>query len=386
MKRILTFATAAALVAGTGGEADAQARFDLGVYGGYTLNSPWFEYVDQNFGIGPAPIFGLNSTFWTTPNFGIKFHGGYMPSRLPHNANNQPGGATGWPVNNYLLDLSAVFRPWMNTPTGDFMQGLYLWAGGGAMVSNPAGNPTPAPGTDYVCMQAYAPYGVCYSYQPGYATVGQGTVGLGFDVFPLGPLGVFAELGAHGYSAPLHAAEREIIPGVPVGNDLFAVTGRGVLGLKLGFGDLAPPVVPVPPPPPPPAPPAPPAERQMQICVVQNGQLQTITATFRPATNDTLVNGQAFSTVHPATAPNYAVGANWYVQQQEIMFNQRNWVPFGVTRIIQPPNLQRVGEYQGTPVFAEAGRTAPYEVVYIPVRPGCEFQPYQPREAIRPRG
>jgi hypothetical protein len=383
MKRLLTFATATALVVGAGGEADAQARFDLGVYGGYTLNSPWFEHRDMNYGIGPAPIFGLNTTFWTTPGFGLKFHGGYMPSRWP-NRDGVPIAATGYPVNNYLLDLSAVFRPWMATGDTGLMSSMYLWLGGGAMVSNPAGNPTPAPGTDYTCVPNYSPYGVCYSYQPGYATVGQGTVGLGFDVFPLGPFGVFGEIGAHGYSAPLHAGTFPL-QGDP--QDLFSVTGRGVLGLKVGFGDLAPPVVPIPPPPPPPpAPPAAPAERQIQICVVQNGQLQTVTATFRPATNDTLLNGQAFRTAHPATAPSYAAGANWFVQQQEVLFNDGNWVPFGVTRIIQPPNLQRVGEFEGTPLFAEAGRMAPYEVLYVPVRPGCEFQPYQPRAAIRPRG
>ena len=67
-------------------------------------------------------------------------------------------------------------------------------------------------------------------------------------------------------------------------------------------------------------------------------------------------------------------------------FSDRTWVKFGVTRVIQPPQLQRVGEVNGTPLFAEAGRESPFEVVYVPVRPGCEFQPYQPREVIRPRG
>jgi hypothetical protein len=383
MKRLLTFATAAALAAGTGVEAEAQARFDIGVYGGGALTSPWIDHAGQTYSIGPAPIFGLNTTFWTTPAFGVKFHAGYMPSRFPHN-NDVPIAASGWPVNNYLLDLSAVFRPWMTPGAVDFMSGLYFWAGGGALVSNPPGDPPPPPGFVYTCVPQYTGMGICYSYQPNYATVGQATAGLGFDIFPLGPLGVFGEIGAHGYSPPLHTT----VPNER--RDPFAVTGRGVLGLKLGIGDLAPPVVPVPPPPPPPppppAPPAAPAERQIQVCVIQNGQLQTVTATFRPATNDTVIGGQAFAQAHPATAPNYAAGANWFIQQQEVTFGGRAWVPFGVTRIIQPPNLQRVGEHMGTPVFAEAGRQAPYEVLYVPVRPGCEFQPYQPREAIRPRG
>ncbi|MEX2570958.1 MAG: hypothetical protein WD737_06605, partial [Gemmatimonadota bacterium] len=75
-----------------------------------------------------------------------------------------------------------------------------------------------------------------------------------------------------------------------------------------------------------------------------------------------------------------------------MVYSDNTWVKFGVTRVIQPPQLQRVGDINGTSVFAEAGSTpaaapaAPYDVLYVPVRPGCEFQPYQPRAAIQPRG
>jgi len=111
-----------------------------------------------------------------------------------------------------------------------------------------------------------------------------------------------------------------------------------------------------------------------------------VTASFRPATNDTVIGGQAFAQAHPASAPDYAAGANWFIQSDTMAYSDRTWVKFGVTRVIQPPQLQRVGDHMGTSVFAEAGRQAPFEVLYIPVRPGCEFQPYQPRAAIRPRG
>ena len=124
----------------------------------------------------------------------------------------------------------------------------------------------------------------------------------------------------------------------------------------------------------------------MSVCVIQNGQLQTVSAMFQPTSQDTMIGNQQFATVHPTTAPNYAAGSSWFVQQDTMAFNNGTWVKFGVTRVIQPPQLQRVGDNMGTPLFAEAGRAAPYEVLYVPVRPGCEFQPYQPREVIRPRG
>lgn len=165
-------------------------------------------------------------------------------------------------------------------------------------------------------------------------------------------------------------------------------------GLSFLLGGGRPMVVATPqlPPPPPPPPPAAPAERQIQVCVVQNGQLQNVSAMFRPATGDTVVGSQAFSQAHPATSPNYATGAPWFIQVDTMVYSDNTWVKFGVTRVIQPPQLQRVGDINGTSVFAEAGSTpaaapaAPYDVLYVPVRPGCEFQPYQPRAAIQPRG
>jgi hypothetical protein len=38
--------------------------------------------------------------------------------------------------------------------------------------------------------------------------------------------------------------------------------------------------------------------------------------------------------------------------------------------------VARAGDFQGVPIFAEAGQARP-DVIYLPVRPGCEFQPYQ---------
>lgn len=169
------------------------------------------------------------------------------------------------------------------------------------------------------------------------------------------------------------------------------VHARAGVSLLLGGASSIPmaAALPSPPPPspsPPPPPPPPPADRQIQVCVVQNGQLQTVSASFRPTTSDTVIGGRAFAQAHPTTTPNYAGGAAWFIQQDTMVFNERTWVKFGVIRVVQPPQVQRVGENMGTPVFAEAGRQAPYEVIYVPVRPGCEFQPYQARAAIRARG
>lgn len=379
MNRFVAFATAAVVVV-SASEAQAQervsSRFDLGAYGGYSWTSPWFSYGDADYGVGGAPSFGVTGTLWASETFGIRAHGGYIPSSAPTDEGTPAAMAElDYPVNNWLADLGVAFRP-MSSSDSEFLSSMFFWLGGGMLRTNVAGDPVPLAGDEVRCVDEYAPLATCLSYQPDYATVGQGTLGLGFDIIPLSRrLGLFGELGAHVYDSPTHSfGDAE---------DRFAVTGRAVAGLKLALGAISAPVVPIPPPPPPPPPPA---ERTIQVCVVRNGAVQNISATFAPATNDTTVNGIPFAQAHPATAPNYAAGVNWFIQSSDMSFADREWVKYGVSRVVQPTQLQPAGEFQGTPVFAEAGATAPFEIVYIPVRPGCEFQPYTPREIIRPRG
>ena len=50
---------------------------------------------------------------------------------------------------------------------------------------------------------------------------------------------------------------------------------------------------------------------------------------------------------------------------------------YGLPRVLGVNEVTRTADFMGVPVFAEAGATAATEVVYVPVRPGCEFQPYQ---------
>jgi hypothetical protein len=122
-------------------------------------------------------------------------------------------------------------------------------------------------------------------------------------------------------------------------------------------------------------PPARPGTRQVQICVVRDGALTTVAATYDPATNDTTVGGQPFATAFPAGAQ-YAANAGWYAGGGPIRFQNRRFVRFDLPRVLGANEVTRVGDFRGVPIFAEAGRSRP-EVIYLPVRPGCEFQPYQ---------
>lgn len=392
MKRLLTSAAAAAfLVAGTGSGAQAQSLFDLSLSAGGAYHYNWLDDLeglavpdnDDRLSPGFAPVVGAAATFWATPAFGIRTNVAYSPIELPD-------GAVPDDVNAWFYDLDVLFRPWIGRDDmGQTMSSAYFFVGGGALTANP-------PGSGLACVEPYRTVaGACLAVDWEKSTVGQGTFGLGFDLMSLAAnTGIFAELAGYVYDSPFHtgAAWAPPVAGAE-DRDTYGITGRLTAGIKFGFGELAPvvvppPVTPPPPPPPPvtPPPPPPPPTQTIRVCVIEDGTLREVSATFNPATGDTTVNNRAFAQAYPTATPTYAAGATWYVNNETITVDGREYVKFGLPRIVGTTEVARVGDFQGTAVFAEAGATGPHQVLYVPVRPGCEFQPYQLREEIRVRG
>jgi hypothetical protein len=380
------------------------SRFDLGVYAGGSLSGDWFESRTvtlnqtttptenddaEGYSPGVGGAFGAQATFWFTPSFGIRAHGAYLPMRLPDNDDDEDnlGGDGGeYVMNTYVYDLNLALRPFASRGS-PWLSSMYLFAGGGGLTVDVWGEDQP------VCEGTLAGLGACLSFEPEDATVGQGTAGLGFDLIPLGSmLGLFAEAAVHVYDSPVHVSDTWLGPitapagsTVRIGNDATVVTGRLVLGLKAGFGNFVEEVAVAPPPPPPPpmAPPPPPPPppvvvntRDIRVCVVENGALREVTATYNTATGDTTVGGRPFASAYPATT-GYAAGQAWFINSEPITVMGRRYVKFGLPRVLGAGEVSRVGDHMGVPVFAEAGATGTSEVIYLPVRPGCEFQPYQ---------
>ena len=128
--------------------------------------------------------------------------------------------------------------------------------------------------------------------------------------------------------------------------------------------------------------PAPPAMIPIRVCVVEGGELREVEAMVSPATGDTLVNQRRFSEVYPETM-GYAATQDFYIRGEAVTWNRTRYVQFGLTRIIPANALIRAGEYQGVPVFRERHVTGTPDVLYMPVRSGCEFQVYQREQAVR---
>jgi hypothetical protein len=388
MRRLTTSALAAAVLAVGAGEAQAQdmmgrraSAFELGIYAGGAYTTSWFTTPGTNaagdedidWAPGISPIFGATAAFFFTPTFGMRLHGAYMPQNLP-----QEEGVfeidSDYVVNSYLYDLDLVFRPWIASGAG-MMADTYFFLGGGGYTANIAGQ-RPHPG----CVPAavWTANGICTSVNPTLATTGQGVIGVGSTLMPMGGLGLFTELAVHGYDSPSHDYAED----ARAGEDRFTFTPRLVLGLKAMFGNLIPPAPePILPPPPvivdtPPPPPVVNYDRDIQVCVVEGGALRNVTATYNTQSGDTTYQGRRFSEAFPATA-GYAAGATWYINTEPIMVGDRRYVKYGLPRVLGTSEVTRVGDFQGVGVFAEAGATGTPEVVYVPVRTGCEFQPYQ---------
>jgi hypothetical protein len=126
---------------------------------------------------------------------------------------------------------------------------------------------------------------------------------------------------------------------------------------------------PLPPPPPPPS-----SARTITVCEVRDGELVDVQRTYDPAVGDTTVD-------HAPRPPGYAAGQTWYVNNEPVTFRGRRLVKYGLPRILGRSDVRKVGEYQGVGVYMAAdgpvdgsrGET----IVYVPVHPGCEFQPYE---------
>lgn len=126
------------------------------------------------------------------------------------------------------------------------------------------------------------------------------------------------------------------------------------------------------------------AQMTIRVCIVEDGQLREVRANYDPSSGDTTVGSQPFRRAHPSTTPPYAAGAVWYINNQPITHDGGTFVKYGLPRVLGTDEVAPVGSNDGVPVFAEAGTSAPRDVVYIPVRQGCEFQPYQREVSAEP--
>lgn len=72
----------------------------------------------------------------------------------------------------------------------------------------------------------------------------------------------------------------------------------------------------------------------------------------------------------------YAGDEAWFLNDQAITFDRRQFSKFGQAEARDCRAMKIVGDYDGVNLFAETAASAPFRVLYVPVRPGV-FQSYQ---------
>jgi hypothetical protein len=112
--------------------------------------------------------------------------------------------------------------------------------------------------------------------------------------------------------------------------------------------------------------------------VVRGGELETVSVEYNAVSGDTTYQGVPFSRAF-AAGPGYAESAEWYVNNEPIVYQPGpGFIRYRLPRTLRPEQITRIGEYDGVGVYGEAGWTQVHDVIYLPVRPGCWFQPYVP--------
>lgn len=117
-------------------------------------------------------------------------------------------------------------------------------------------------------------------------------------------------------------------------------------------------------------------EQELRLCVLLDDDLRYVAGQRHLLTGDTLVDGKPFRNVYPASTPPYALNAPW-LYKELITLRGATYTAYGPPQILTPDGLIRVGEFRGIPLFAEEGtQNSRPGMLLVPLRPGCEFQPY----------
>ncbi len=119
--------------------------------------------------------------------------------------------------------------------------------------------------------------------------------------------------------------------------------------------------------------------RKIRECIIEKGVLKEVDVNYNTQTAEkTLVfNGVLTNYNNLEKSKDYAANQSWYINNDPVVLNGHNYVKYGLPRILGVFEIEKSVAYKGLGIYREAGTTGLAEIIYIPVRPGCEFQPYQ---------
>ncbi len=112
------------------------------------------------------------------------------------------------------------------------------------------------------------------------------------------------------------------------------------------------------------------------LCLSTGGEVEVLVT----AQQDTLVGPSRVSirVLRPGIvfAGAYAQGRDWFVDNEPIDFDNREYSKSGNPLRLDCDDIMRVGIQGEVPIFAERSRDRPFDMIYVPVRPGV-WQGYE---------
>jgi hypothetical protein len=106
--------------------------------------------------------------------------------------------------------------------------------------------------------------------------------------------------------------------------------------------------------------------------------MEDVDIEYNTQRGDTTYQGRPFHAAFPVDST-VALDAAWYRDNEPIAFARGRYVKYGLPRILGTTDVVPIGSFRGVTVFAEpiADRREKPDVIYLPVRPTCDFQPYE---------
>lgn len=85
----------------------------------------------------------------------------------------------------------------------------------------------------------------------------------------------------------------------------------------------------------------------------------------------------------PRTPPPYGDDADWFRNLEPVVLHGRTYYPYGQPMVIP---VRRYDAYRGIPVYVQATFSGPGmpDMLFVPVRPGCTFVPFNYSNEGRP--
>jgi len=115
------------------------------------------------------------------------------------------------------------------------------------------------------------------------------------------------------------------------------------------------------------------------VCVIAHGEVGLAAAQYDSVRHTWLVHGSPDSLAYRPTPPPYVDSRDWFAQRQAVRYRGHRFQMYALPIIRLPAEVKRLGEFDGIALYAETASGIDKEnpgIVYAPLSPGCQYQPY----------